>query len=134
MGAPRLSSLRGIPRRGTAILLVLSMLVFGCGPFVETHSVNPEAAARLNNEIKVYQLRPLKFTYLRTLESWSCMDKFWDPAPTEEDALTQMKLKASALGANGITDLYCSNQGTSLATNCWSSIKCVGTAIKVDAR
>jgi hypothetical protein len=119
------------------LLLVITALVFGCHPFVETLNVSPETAARLDNEVRIYQppeLTSLKYTKLRAVESWSCMNLFTDPAPTQEDAVTQMKLKASSLGANGISDLYCSKQGTSLATNCWSSIVCEGTAISVDAK
>ena len=116
--------------------LALSAVVFGCGPFVETNSVDPQIAARLDNEVKLYQpseVRSLKYTPIGKIESWSCKSKLWDPDPTREDALSQMKLKASSFGANGILDIWCSSQGTGLDTNCWASIVCVGTAIKVGA-
>jgi hypothetical protein len=132
-------SLPWVGRRLTAATcLALSAALSGCfGPFVETHQVTQETAARLNDEIKVYQpaeLASLKYATLYGLESWSCKNKLWDQDSTRSDALAQMKLKARQAGANGIKDIYCSSEGTSLATNCWSSMRCIGTAIKVDAQ
>lgn len=124
-------------RKIAAAILTTSISLSGCGPFVETHQVTKEEASRLSGEIKIYQpseLSSLKYTTLQGLEAWSCKNKFWEPDPTQSDALVQMRQKASAIGANGIKDLYCSNQGTSVATNCWSSIVCAGTAIKVDTQ
>jgi len=129
--------LPGTGRRLTALTcLVVSAALSGCGPFVERHEVTRETAARLDDEIKVYEpaeLASLKYTTLYGLESWSCKNKFWDPDPSRSDALTQMKLKAREAGATGIKDISCSGEGTSLGTNCWSSLRCVGTAIKVEA-
>ena len=117
---------------------MLSVSVSGCGPFVETHEVTKEESARLSAEIKIYQpseLSSLKYTTLQRLEAWSCKNKLWDPDPTQSDALAQMRMTASAIGANGIKDLYCSsNLGTSVMKNCWSSILCAGTAINVDTQ
>jgi RcsF lipoprotein len=125
-------------RKKTVAIIMFSVSVSGCGPFVETHPVTMEESARLSAEIKIiYQpseLSSLKYTTLQRLEAWSCKNKFTDPDPTRSDALAQMRMKASAIGANGIKDVYCSNQGTSLMTNCWSSILCDGTAIKVDTQ
>ncbi len=137
VGAPAMLHVRGIPQPIKAgAFLLLSALVFGCGPFVETNSVNPETAARLDSEVKLYQpseVRSLKYTTIGKIEAWSCKNKLWDPDPTQGDALSQMKLKASSFGAKGIVDVQCSGEGTGLDTNCWSSIVCVGTAIKLDA-
>jgi uncharacterized protein YbjQ (UPF0145 family) len=136
--AAAIPSLPGVGRRLPAVTcLVLSAALSGCGTFVETHEVTQETTARLDDEIRVYQpaeLASRKYTTLYGLESWSCKNKLWDPDPTRSDALAQMKLKAREAGANGIKDIYCSSEGTSLATNCWSSMRCVGTAIKVDAQ
>lgn len=132
------ASLPGVGRRLAAVTcLVVTVALSGCGPFVERHEVTQETAARLDDEIKVYEpaeLASLRYTTLYGLESWSCKNKFWDPDPTRSDAVTQMKLKAREAGATGIKDIYCSSEGTSLGTNCWSSLRCVGTAIKVDAQ
>ena len=131
---------RLMTRSGAAslmICLVFSVFLPGCGPFVERHEVTQETAARLETEIKAYEptdLKSLKYTTLYGLESWSCKNKLWDPSPTRSDALTQMKLKASEAGANGIKDISCSTEGTSLGTNCWSAMRCVGTAIKVNTQ
>ncbi len=124
------------------VLLAPICFVAGCNrdinrPFVETYSVNPETAARLAGEVKLYEtaeIASLKYTPIKAIESWSCQARFWDPDATREDALAQLRLKASSFGANGILDVQCSSQGTSLVTNCWSTVKCVGTAIKVDGQ
>ena len=120
-----------------ATALVLSAWLAGCGPSVERHEVTPETIARLDEEIKVYEpaeVASLKYTTLYRLESWSCKNKLWDPDPSRSDALVQMKLKAKEAGTNGIKDVSCSTEGTSLGTNCWTAMRCVGTAIKVDGR
>jgi uncharacterized protein YbjQ (UPF0145 family) len=58
--------------------------------------------------------------------------KLWDPPATNEDAIDQLRFKASRLGANGIAQVFCDSGGEfDLGKNCWSSVKCRGTAIEV---
>ena len=125
--------------------LLVALLTCGCSdfqgaspPLVPTYQVNPEMASRLNDEVKLYQpaeVPSLKYESIRTLQSWSCKHLLWDPAPSEEDALAQMRLQASSFGANGIIDVHCSSEGTgsSVIKDCWSMMECDGTAIRVDS-
>jgi hypothetical protein len=102
-----------------------------------TSSMGGVAEAARQSAVKIYEpseLSSLKYTTLQGLEGRSCKKMLWDPDPTESSALAAMRMKASAIGANGFKDVDCSKQGLSLITNCWSSMVCAGTAIKVDTQ
>lgn len=60
----------------------------------------------------------------------SCLS---DPPATNEDAIDQLRFKAARLRVNGIMDVFfCDSAGSfDLGKNCWSSVKCRGTAITV---
>ena len=64
------------------------------------------------------------------VEGYSCKNKLWDPAATSDAALVQLKLLAAQRGAVAISNVACSEGGTSLLSNCWQSFKCVGEAYR----
>ncbi len=51
---------------------------------------------------------------------------------TKEGALTEMRYKASRFNANGLVNVICQSDGLHLATNCNSSVKCYGDAVKIN--
>lgn len=119
------------------LLLILSLFVCGCvGPLVPVVRVDGATAIRLENEIPTLtssDLEGKKVKYSAQISATSCMNKLYDPAPTERDAINQLRFKASAMGANALTNVMCeAPHGTSLATNCWSSINCYATAVKYE--
>jgi S1-C subfamily serine protease len=60
------------------------------------------------------------------------MNKLWDPPASQEDAIDQLRYKTQLLGGNAIANVLCESvEGTSLGKNCWSSVTCYGTAIRV---
>ena len=65
------------------------------------------------------------------VESVSCQNKLWDPLPTQEDALEQLRFWALSYSADAVTDVTCDAHGTSTRPNCWEWIRCSGTAIMV---
>ncbi len=50
-----------------------------------------------------------------------------------EDALTVLKVKAAKKGANAVIDVKCDrDMTTDWRNDCWSSMLCVGTAVKFE--
>jgi len=106
----------------------------GCvGPLVPVVKLDQDSAMRLRKEIRVFDIAELQnkeYRRLGQIEATSCMNKLWDPPASREDAMDQLRYKASALGGNGITNLICEQcEGTNLAKNCWNSVTCYGVAI-----
>jgi uncharacterized protein YbjQ (UPF0145 family) len=116
-----------------ALVLVVAQAA-GCAPFVEVVRLDPDARAKARSDVKHYAAGevPAASKVVQQLEATSCRLTLSDPPATNEDAIDQLRFKAAKLGANGITDVFCDSPGTfDLGKNCWSSIKCRGTAIAV---
>lgn len=77
------------------------------------------------------ELQTKKFDKLANIDGISCKNKIWDNEASEQNAIAHLKLKTYELGGNGITNLSCTSEGTNLSKNCWSSITCTATAIKI---
>lgn len=120
-----------------AIRVLLAVFVFalgGCvGPLVPVVKLDQELKMRLRKEIRVFDIAELQnkeYRRIGQIEATSCMNKLWDSPASREDAIDQLRYKASALGGNGITNLTCEQrEGTNLAKNCWNSVTCYGVAI-----
>jgi hypothetical protein len=114
------------------LLLLGGGLAGGCGPFVEVEHLDDTARTRVRSEVKQYTELPASYKVIQQLEATSCRSKLWDPPATNQDAIDQLRLKASRLGANGIAQVFCDSEGVfDLGKNCWSSVKCRGTAVEV---
>ncbi len=112
--------------------LIIGALVAGCGAFVEVVKLDDATRAKARLDVKQYLDPPPIYKVVAQLEATSCRNKAWDPPASNEDAIDQLRFKASRLGANGITQVFCDSAGVfDLGKNCWSSIKCRGTAIAV---
>lgn len=70
-------------------------------------------------------------TVLGSVEGLSCRNSILDPVPTQEKANDQLRQKASSMGATGIAAVSYERGGTSLVTNCWSTIAATGTAYRL---
>ena len=71
---------------------------------------------------------------LQPLSATSCQNKFWDHAPTQEEATDQLRAKAARLGGNGLVHVGCEASGmgmTYVSKHCWAWLTCHGTAIQV---
>ncbi len=113
---------------------LLVAVVAGCNLRQGT-PVEPEQAAQLGQQVKVYQagdLAKLKYTSLGSIDASACKFAVWDDTPTEQGVTNQLLSKASATGANGITSVACeSGTGGALLRDCWSRVACTAEAIKV---
>ena len=118
---------------GLAVLMLLGgALAAGCGPFVDVVRLDDATRTRVRLDVKQYIELPPTYKVIQQLEATSCRKKAWDPPATNQDAIDQLRFKASRLGANAIVDVFCDSEGVfDLGKNCWSSVKCRGMAIEV---
>ena len=116
------------------LLVGFPLFMCGCiGPLVSVIKIDPESAQRLRATVKVYSRADLpdgSYTHLGPIGATSCKNKPWDTA-SEEDAVNQLLYKSSQLNGDGITDLICETEGTNLAKNCWTSVTCHASAVKI---
>jgi hypothetical protein len=117
-------------------VVALSFLVAGCfGPSFDYIRVDPVTVDDLRDQVPVYtenDIQGSEYALIQPLSATSCKNKLWDPSPTQEDATDQLRVKAAHLGGNGLLNVTCEAPGgTSLITNCWSSLTCHAAAIKV---
>jgi hypothetical protein len=115
--------------------IAFALLLSSCvGPLVPVTRVDDSTAGELNQTIRTFEARetPTSATVLGPLTATSCKNKLWDKDATNEDAISQLRLLSRQRGGNAVGNLVCEQQqGTSLATNCWASVTCTGTAIKL---
>jgi hypothetical protein len=122
-------------KKAIQVLPVVFIFVLGgcVGSLVPVVKLDKDSAMRLRKEIRVFDIAELQnkeYRRLGQIEATSCMNKLWDSPASKEDAIDQLRYKASALGGNGITNLFCEKcEGTDLAKNCWNSVTCYGVAI-----
>lgn len=114
------------------MVLMLPVLA-GCGPGMTVTKVDSATAVQLDNSVKVIDgAPPAGARLIGNVEATSCKNKAWDATPTRENAIVQMKAVTQQRGGNAIANVYCEPpMGTSLGTNCWSSIRCTATAYAV---
>ena len=122
------------------IVLLLALLVSlsGCiGPLVPVVRIDEDSRLRLNAQVQVYRVaEPIngQVTRLGPATTTSCKNQLTDPAPTEADAIGQLRYRATQAGGNAVVDAICESQGTSLTTNCWSSVTCQGTIARIEPK
>ena len=118
--------------------VVVSCLVIGClGAFSDRIPLDPTTVEALRRQVPVYSesdMHTREYLLLQPLSAISCQNKFWDPAPTQEEATDQLRAKAARLGGNGLVHVGCEASGmgmTYVSKNCWAWLTCHGTAIQV---
>ncbi|WP_319409597.1 Rcs stress response system protein RcsF [uncultured Desulfosarcina sp.] len=123
-----------LSRIGSIFTVIFLSIICGCASNPSISSLKPEQRARLNT-IQVYKLgvdKPYKI--IGTVKGLSChRNAYQKQLLTEEEAIEGVKLEAAILGADAVINVACQvNSGTDWVNNCWSSIVCVGDAIKYE--
>jgi len=116
------------------LFILLLLLISGCASNPSIRTLSPEQRVRLNT-IKVFKggiERPYKI--LGTVKGLSChRNAYQKQLLTEDEAIEGVRLEAAILGADAVINTACQvNSGTDWVNNCWSSIVCVGDAIKYE--
>lgn len=124
--------------RETLILFVAAILmgVTGClGRLVPFVDLDQKTLTKLREEVIVYdstEIPNVKYKRLGTIEGYSCMYWEWGPWSSREEAIDQLRYRASALGGNGIANVACTEEGLSFAKNCYNSVTCNAVAIQLE--
>ena len=120
-------------------IIVLTILALtGCATFVPVTDVSkiPKETLQKAYKIKTYTAGsdinyPEIKEYLGDITAYSCKHLMTDPPASKGNALTQLRLKALELGANGIIDVTFDSRGTDAwGTNCWESVQASGVAVR----
>ena len=113
---------------------LLCLMAAGCGLYQGVH-IDPETAAQLEKEVKIYQasdLAKLDYAPYGPIQITSCKYLLWDHTPTEKDVMTQVLYQAKAMQANGVTNVVCGSTGlNSMVRDCYYEMRCNANAIKV---
>ena len=115
------------------VLLAPILFAAGCvGPLVPVTNVDDTTASELAQSIRTFEAKttPANATVLGPITATSCKNKLWDKDASNEDAINQLRHHSRQRGGNAVGNLTCESQeGTSLAKNCWASVTCTGTAV-----
>lgn len=120
-----------------AASLSAAFLIGGCQPFVPVVDTSKEPASDVASAANVAihlagSPAPRTKQSLGNVTTYSCRHVLWDPPPTREDAIKQMKLKAFRMGADAVLDVTFEERGTdAFGTNCWATIKASGNAVRI---
>jgi hypothetical protein len=103
--------------------VVMSCLVTSCfGSFSDHITIDPTTVADLRRQVPVYSesdVHTREYVLQQPLSAISCKNKLWDPAPTQEDATDQLRVKAARLGGNGLLHVVCETPSlTYVVKNC----------------
>lgn len=120
-----------------SIIIILPFLLAGCGANSSINSDRPSGVSLIDtavpklSSVQVTSIGPSVNEGGKALSGSSCRNKVWQPAPTEEVALNQLKLQAEKQGLNAIHSVQYKKEGTSLITNCWATIYATGIGYKL---
>ncbi len=118
-------------------ILFLGLLLSSCGPRVKViklSDINPDILTKAS-KVRIFKLDSNQPTpeiekYIGEITAYSCKHLMTDPPASKGNALTQLKVQAVEVGANGIIDITFDSRGTDTwGTNCWESVQASGTAV-----
>ena len=118
-------------------IIVLGLLLTSCAPRVKViklSDLNPEVLTEAS-KVQVFRLdnptpKPEIEKYVGEIIAYSCKHLLTDPPASKGNALTQLKVQAVKMGANGIIDITFDSRGTDTwGTNCWETVQASGTAV-----
>jgi len=73
-----------------------------------------------------------EYTSIKQLSAVSCRQSTFGRRPSERDAIIDLQRQAFQAGADALLDARCrTSDGPDLLNNCWASVECIGTAIKL---
>ena len=125
--------LKGIIR---IVALIGAFMFVGCGS--RGPDISDPNTRRAISSVKEYSnLQGVKYTRKGYIDSRYCVTGGAQYTHTmmgnisKDGTILEMKSKAQKLGANGIANIMCKEDGIHFKTNCNNSINCFGEAILV---
>ncbi len=118
-------------------LLILSLSACASGPKIPVVNLDKIDRSERNGMDQISILSQMhlenkKFKILNIVEGHSCQVLTSDPPVTRTKAIEQLKYYAYKMSGDGITNIKCAKEATSLATNCWDLISCTAEVIKFE--
>lgn len=116
--------------------IIVAATTVGCSPFVPVINVSKVPASERVAASKV-RADPVGERIggdgiaLGPVEATSCKFWLWDPPSSLANALEQLKIKAHRAGADAVVGTVCEKGGVSFSTNCFDTVTCLGTAVKL---
>ena len=108
-------------RQTFAIAVIL--LLAGCGPGVRVTKIDSPTAAQLNSTMRVIEgPAPQRAQLIGPVDATSCMNKAWDPSPTNANAI----LINEERGHGNLKQRHSSNQGQRCAEH---EIKAISSSL-----
>jgi hypothetical protein len=120
-----------------ATFLTLSLSACASGPKIPIVNLDKIDSSKRNGMAQISILSPMhlenkKFKILNIVEGHSCQVLTNDPPVTRTKAIEQLKYYAYEMSGDGIANIKCVKEATSLATNCWDLISCTAEVIKFE--
>lgn len=114
-----------------AMLLTLAFLA-GCATNPDVGALTSDQRARVASMEVVRGPTTRLHTILGAVKGLSChRNAYQRQQLTEAEAIEGVKLRAASLNADAVINLVCQvNSGADWVNNCWSSIVCVGDAVR----
>jgi uncharacterized protein YbjQ (UPF0145 family) len=120
-----------------SILALAALALGGCAPFVEQvdlkHATPTERDGAL--AVRIFEggsATPKIIKRIGDVDSYSCKHLLTDPPASKGNALQQLRLKASRMGANAVVEVVFDTRGTdTYGTNCWQTVHAAGIAATV---
>jgi hypothetical protein len=120
-----------------ALLLILGGGLAACAakvPVTDMAALSPADLTAATN-VRVFtteQTPPKVERAIAPITAFSCKHLTTDPPASKGDALQQLQLKASQVGANAVINVTFDLRGTDTwGTNCWQSVQASGTAVRI---
>ena len=120
-----------------ALVLMLGGELGACAakvPVTDIATISPaELTAATNVRVfTVEQQSPKVEQAIGPVTAFSCKHLTTDPPASKGDALQQLQLNASKLGANAVINVTFDLRGTDTwGTNCWQTVQASGTAVRI---
>jgi uncharacterized protein YbjQ (UPF0145 family) len=124
-----------MPIRGSTLrfLMLLPLVISaGCATNPDVGTLTSEQRARVASMETVRGPTTRSHTILGAVKGLSChRNAYQRQQLTEAEAIDGVKLRAASLDADAVVNVACQvNSGTDWVNNCWSSIVCVGDAVR----
>jgi hypothetical protein len=123
-----------LPLCAFAGVVAIGLANSGCMSNPRIEDLSPQERAKLSS-IAVLDGRPERsFNVVGTVTGLSCnRNKYQAPDVSDQEAREGLKLKAAQMDADAVINTFCQKSSdTDWRNNCWSSVKCVGDAVRFE--
>ena len=111
---------------------LIGLMMAGCMGNPRIEDFTPQQRAKLSSIVILQDAPDRPYEVLGTVNGLSCnRNKYQAPDISDRDAMEGLKLRAAKLGADAVINTFCQkNSDTDWRNNCWSSVKCIGDAVR----